>query len=55
MWDKKNPWIADYISIPVKSAIVPSSAMLALGSTACFKSALVKEKGGNYVHQLTVH
>ncbi|XP_076471495.1 nuclear pore membrane glycoprotein 210-like [Babylonia areolata] len=45
VWDKRNPWVADYISIPVQPAITPPHAVLALGSVLCFSSPLVTDKG----------
>ena len=48
MWDKKNPWVADYISIPVMPAISPAHAVLALASTMCFSTPIVTDKGQTF-------
>ncbi|XP_070200007.1 nuclear pore membrane glycoprotein 210-like [Littorina saxatilis] len=45
VWDKRNPWVADYISIPVSPAITPAHAVLALGSTMCFNTPIVTTRG----------
>ncbi|KAL8601945.1 hypothetical protein ACOMHN_008437 [Nucella lapillus] len=45
VWDRRNPWVADYISIPVQPAISPAHAVLALGSVMCFSTPLITDKG----------
>ncbi|KAK7447124.1 hypothetical protein BaRGS_00040214 [Batillaria attramentaria] len=45
VWDKRNPWVADYISIPVLPAIEPAQAVLTLGTVMCFSTPLVTQKG----------
>jgi hypothetical protein len=45
VWDKKNPWMADYIPVPVAPALSPATPTLALGSTVCFSTPLVTDKG----------
>ncbi|KAK3103291.1 hypothetical protein FSP39_018237 [Pinctada imbricata] len=50
VWDKSNPWLADYIDIPVDYAISPSKLTVTTGEIACFQSPLISGKGdtGNW-------
>ncbi|XP_041366942.1 nuclear pore membrane glycoprotein 210-like [Gigantopelta aegis] len=45
VWDKQNPWMADYINIPIGFAVSPSQAHFTLGSVICFNTPLVSETG----------
>ncbi|XP_052692934.1 nuclear pore membrane glycoprotein 210-like [Crassostrea angulata] len=45
VWDQKNPWLADYINIPVDYVISPSKPTLSLGTVVCFKAPLVSARG----------
>ena len=45
VWDQRNPWLADYINIPVDYVISPSKATMPLGSVVCFKAPLVSSRG----------
>ena len=45
VWDRRNPWLADYISVPVAPGLSPASPVVALGSTVCFSTPLVNSNG----------
>ncbi|XP_060082895.1 nuclear pore membrane glycoprotein 210-like [Ylistrum balloti] len=45
VWDKQNPWLADYINIHGDYAIMPVKVVMSLGEIVCFQSSLVSEKG----------
>lgn len=45
MWDKRNPWVADYISVPVAPALTPATPIIALGSTLCLNTPIVTDSG----------
>ncbi|XP_021353376.1 nuclear pore membrane glycoprotein 210-like isoform X2 [Mizuhopecten yessoensis] len=45
VWDKQNPWLADYINIHGDYAIMPIKVVMSLGEIVCFQSSLVSEKG----------
>ncbi|ESO84308.1 hypothetical protein LOTGIDRAFT_236288 [Lottia gigantea] len=44
-WDNKNPWIADYVNIPVDNVIYPQQTTVSLTSIICFSTTLVTERG----------
>ncbi|XP_067655062.1 nuclear pore membrane glycoprotein 210-like isoform X1 [Haliotis asinina] len=45
VWDLNNPWMADYINIPVNYVISPAQAVVSLGAIICFNVPLVSERG----------
>ncbi|KAH9518820.1 hypothetical protein Btru_006348 [Bulinus truncatus] len=45
VWNKNKPSMADYVNIPVRHAISPASATVALGSIICFNSPVMTESG----------
>ncbi|XP_050414077.1 nuclear pore membrane glycoprotein 210-like [Patella vulgata] len=44
-WDKKNPWIADYINIPVDCVIKPAQTLVTLTSVICLSTPLLSSTG----------
>ncbi|XP_062607902.1 nuclear pore membrane glycoprotein 210-like [Saccostrea cucullata] len=51
VWDQRNPWLADYINIPVDYVITPSKVTMTLGTVVCFKAPLVSTRGHSGVWQ----
>ncbi|KAL5006223.1 hypothetical protein ScPMuIL_015029 [Solemya velum] len=45
VWDRSNPWLADYINIPVDYAIEPAQVTVTLGEIVCFETSVLSEKG----------
>ncbi|XP_071099780.1 nuclear pore membrane glycoprotein 210-like isoform X2 [Haliotis cracherodii] len=44
VWDLYNPWMADYINIPVNYIITPTQAVVSLGAVICFSTPLVSQR-----------
>ncbi|KAK3608986.1 hypothetical protein CHS0354_020538 [Potamilus streckersoni] len=45
VWDQHNPWLMDFINIPVDNVIEPANLKLMLGDIVCFQSPIVSEEG----------
>ncbi|KAL3841492.1 hypothetical protein ACJMK2_019630 [Sinanodonta woodiana] len=45
VWDQHNPWLMDFINIPVDNVIEPANLRLMLGDIICFQSPIISEEG----------